>query len=144
MRVLLTGYLAFVYVVTTLAIGREQSVPVGPLIVGAVGVLLIVLGGAMGRFQRNWFAGIRTPWTLSSERSWVLTHRLGSRVFVAAGVATLIGAVIGGVWAFVAMTVILLPGTVVLVVYSYLVWRNDPDRLPGPPSGHQEDGGDRR
>lgn len=137
-RVTLTVYLAFVYVVTTLAIGNEESLPVAGLIVGSVGVLFIVLGGAMSRFKPNFFAGIRTPWTLTSERSWVQTHRLGGRVFVAAGVATMIGALIGGEWAIIAMLIVITPGVVFLVGYSYFVWRDDPHRVAAqdvmPPS----------
>jgi uncharacterized membrane protein len=129
-RVLLTVYMAFIYVVTNLAIGHEQTFPVGDLIVGAVGVLFIILGGAMGKFRPNWFAGIRTPWTLTSKRSWVKTHRLGGRIFIATGAATMLGALFGGEWAFYAMFIVMLPGLVYLVIYSYVVWRDDPDRVP--------------
>ncbi|MGC2239766.1 MAG: DUF1648 domain-containing protein, partial [Acidimicrobiia bacterium] len=66
-RVLLTVYLAFIYVVLNLAIGNEETFPVGELIVAAVGVLFIILGSVMGKFRPNWFAGIRTPWTLTSK-----------------------------------------------------------------------------
>ncbi|MFZ0624951.1 MAG: DUF1648 domain-containing protein [Acidimicrobiia bacterium] len=128
-RVLLTVYLAFIYVVLNLAIGNEETFPVGELIVAAVGVLFIILGSVMGKFRPNWFAGIRTPWTLTSKKSWVMTHRLGGRVFIAAGVATMLGALIGGEWAFYAMFIVLIPGVIYLFVYSYLVWRDDPDKV---------------
>ncbi|MGA7227194.1 MAG: DUF1648 domain-containing protein [Acidimicrobiia bacterium] len=128
-RVLLTVYLAFIYVVLNLAIGNEETFPVGELIVAAVGVLFIILGSVMGKFRPNWFAGIRTPWTLTSKKSWVMTHRLGGRVFIAAGVATMVGALIGGEWAFYAMFIVLIPGVIYLFVYSYLVWRDDPDKV---------------
>ncbi len=128
-RVLLTVYLAFIYVVLNLAIGNEETFPVGELIVSAVGVLFIILGSVMGKFRPNWFAGIRTPWTLTSKKSWVMTHRLGGRVFIAAGVATMFGALIGGEWAFYAMFIVLIPGVIYLFVYSYLVWRDDPDKV---------------
>lgn len=138
-RVTLTVYLGFIYVVTTLAIGNEESLPVAGLIVGSVGVLFIVLGGAMSRFRPNFFAGIRTPWTLTSERSWVRTHRIGGRIFIAAGVATMLGALIGSEWAIIAMLIVITPGVIFLVGYSYFVWRDDPDRvaaqdvMPGAP-----------
>lgn len=128
MRVALTVYLGFIYVVTNMAIGNEE-LPVGDLIVGSVGVLFIVLGGAIPKFKPNWFAGIRTPWTLTSERSWVKTHRLGGRVFIVSGVATMIGALISGEWAIIAMLIVVLPGVIFLVAYSYFVWRDDPDRV---------------
>ncbi|MEM1515464.1 MAG: SdpI family protein [Candidatus Bathyarchaeia archaeon] len=35
--------------------------------------------------KRNWFIGIRTPWTLSSDRVWEKTHRLGGKLFKTAG-----------------------------------------------------------
>jgi uncharacterized membrane protein len=74
------------------------------------------------------FLGIRTPWTLSSERSWTKTHRLGGYLFAAFGAMMVVVGVIDPqamVWA-------LIPGLVVVtgvpIVYSYLVWRTDPDR----------------
>jgi uncharacterized membrane protein len=128
LRVSLLAYLAFLMFITQLSIGREESIPVGQLIFGAVGVLLIVLGGAMSRIKPNWFAGIRTPWTLSSTRSWDATHRLGGRLFVGVGVATGIASVIGGTVAVITMLVGIVAVGVVLTVYSYRVWRDDPDK----------------
>ena len=128
-RVMLTSYLAFIYVVTTVSIGDEEAVPVAGLIVGSIGVLLIVLGGAMAKFRPNWFAGIRTPWTLTSKRAWVRTHRLGGRVFIAAGIATLLGAAVGTDWAIYAMMAVLILGVVGLYAYSYFVWRDDPEKV---------------
>ncbi len=129
LRVSLVIYLAFLALVTQLAIGREESVPVGNLIFGAVGVLFIVLGGAMGRLKPNWFAGIRTPWTLSSTRSWEATHRLGGRLFMGAGVLTVVAAVVGGAAAVITMVAAMIVVVVVLTVYSYRVWRDDPDKV---------------
>jgi uncharacterized membrane protein len=129
-RVAMMVYLAFIVLVTQLAIGHETSVPVGGLIVGAVGLLFIVLGAVMGRLRPNWFAGIRTPWTLSSTRSWERTHRVGGWVFIGIGALTMGLAPVGGELAIVAMMVAMLLGVVGLVVYSYVVWRDDPDKVP--------------
>ncbi len=129
-RVSVLGYLAFLDLVLQLAIGREESVPVGQLIFGAVGALFIVLGGAMGRLKPNWFAGIRTPWTLSSTRSWEATHRLGGRLFMVAGVVTVLAAVVGGTVAVIVMIAVVLGVLSVTTVYSYRVWRDDPDKVP--------------
>ncbi|MGZ8754719.1 MAG: SdpI family protein, partial [Acidimicrobiia bacterium] len=73
--------------------------------------------------------GIRTPWTLTSKRSWVKTHRLGGRIFIAMGAATMLGALFGSEWAIYAMFTVMLPGLVYLVIYSYVVWRDDPDKI---------------
>ena len=56
----------------------------------SIGVMLVVAGNYLGRLRPNWFVGIRTPWTLSSEEVWRKTHRIGGWLFVAAGLITLL------------------------------------------------------
>lgn len=51
----------------------------------AVGILFIIIGNYMGKIKTNWFMGIRTPWTLSSEEAWNKTHRLGGKLFILSG-----------------------------------------------------------
>ncbi len=53
-------------------------------------VLLAAMGNLMGKTRRNFWIGIRTPWTLASDAVWIATHRLAARLLVGAG---LIGAV---------------------------------------------------
>lgn len=93
------------------------------------GVLFIVIGNYLGKTRSNWFFGIRTPWTLSSDRSWARTHRLGGLLFVAVGLAVLATTIVAG--APVALWVMLgglMVGIAALFAYSYLVWRDDPAR----------------
>ncbi len=129
-RVVFLVYMAFIYFVLNLAIANEENVAVDKFIFGAVAVLFLILGGAMGKFRPNWFVGIRTPWTLTSKKSWVKTHRAGGWVFIAAGLTMLGAALIDGELAIYVMMGVLLGGVVGLVVYSYFVWRDDPDKVP--------------
>lgn len=48
--------------------------------------LFALLGNVMGKVQRNYWMGIRTPWTLASETVWERTHRLAAWLWVAGGV----------------------------------------------------------
>ena len=48
-------------------------------------VLLILLGNPMGKVKRNFYIGIKTPWTLASARVWHATHRLCARLMVLSG-----------------------------------------------------------
>ena len=50
-----------------------------------IGLLFIVIGNYMAKIKMNWFMGIRTPWTLSSEEVWNKTHRLGGKLFILSG-----------------------------------------------------------
>jgi len=96
-----------------------------PLVVGA---LFVVLGLVMPRLRRNWFAGIRTPWTLTSERSWTLTHRHGRWVFVLGGIAIAAAGAGRSAALLVTAFAIFAAGTAWLVLHSYLIWRSDAQR----------------
>ena len=94
-----------------------------------IGAILVVIGSLLGRTRSNWFLGIRTPWTLSSERSWALTHRVGGYLFVIVGMAAVVSVVLLPASVFFWVLMIGVVASVAfLVVYSYLVWRDDPDR----------------
>src|ERR1700690_2280853 len=62
----------------------------------ALGLLFIFLGYMLAKAKRNFFIGIRTPWTLSSDTVWDKTHALGSKLFIACGIMALLGGFFGG------------------------------------------------
>jgi len=90
-----------------------------------IGLLFIVLGNYLSKIKSNWFIGIRTPWTLSSEEVWNKTHRFGGKAFIVAGIIMLFMGWLPIAWRlplfFVAIAVVLL-GT---VVYSYFAYREE-------------------
>jgi len=53
-----------------------------PILIGA---LFILIGNYLSKVKSNWFVGIRTPWTLSSEEVWNKTHRMGGKLFIVGG-----------------------------------------------------------
>jgi len=121
--------MAGIYAVTLLWI-RGTHLDIAAIVPIAVGLLFVVLGSLMGKLRPNWFVGIRTPWTLSSKRAWVNTHRLGGWVFLALGLLFVVTGILRRAW-FAPLTVgALVVGVLVLVVYSYLEWRRDPQKLP--------------
>lgn len=104
---------------------RGVAVDVGLVVGGLVGLLLVGLGMLLPRFQPNWFAGIRTPWTLSSDRVWQQTHALGGKLFVVMGLLVILAGLSKAPWVFgLAMGSVVL-GSLGLVVYSYLLWRRE-------------------
>jgi uncharacterized membrane protein len=90
-----------------------------PLLAGA---LFVILGNYMTKMRRNFFIGIRTPWTLANEDVWFRTHRLGAKVFVAAGLALMIVPFTGNAQK-VAFPAIALAAALVPAVYSYVIYR---------------------
>ncbi|MBI4303131.1 MAG: SdpI family protein, partial [Chloroflexi bacterium] len=94
------------------------------LLVPAFGAILYGCGILLEKSKKNWFIGIRTPWTLSNERVWDKTHRLGARLFKVAAILTL-----GGIFfrdyaiVFILIPVILV--SLFTVVYSYLTYQKE-------------------
>ena len=75
------------------------------LIFPIIGLLFVFMGNIMNSIKPNYFAGIKTPWTLESEDNWRATHRLAGKIWVVGGI-------------IVTITMLLLPpetGTIVFV-----------------------------
>lgn len=88
-----------------------------------MGLLFIFIGYLLRKSKRNFFIGIRTPWTLSSDSVWDKTHQLGSSLFILSGTFAMLGSLIGGIMAFWLMFVPLIGSTLFLVIYSYMLYR---------------------
>jgi len=85
----------------------------------AFGALFWVAGMLLGKAKRNWFVGIRTPWTMSSQRVWEKTHRMAGKLFKAAGVIVALGVVLPDLL-FPLMIAGIVIAAFVPVVYSYI------------------------
>jgi uncharacterized membrane protein len=96
----------------------------------AVGVELMVIGNVLGKLRPNGLAGVRTPWTLTSLRSWNTTHRVGGWLYVGVGgIAAVTSAFVPTVGVMVLVGGVL-AATAAMVGVSWWVWRSDPDRTP--------------
>lgn len=130
-EILQTSILSFLLLVHALALlaGVGAVVDMNRALIPALGILLVVLGNFMGKLRKNFFIGIRTPWTLASDEVWLRTHRVGGKLFVLAGIALFVwGLAGGGLAAVVGVTIAV---SLVSIVYSYLIYR----RLEGSPGG---------
>ncbi len=90
-----------------------------------IGLLFIFIGYLLRKAKRNFFIGIRTPWTLSSDSVWDKTHQLGSLLFMLSGAFAVAGSFFGGMAAFWLMFIPLMGSTLFLVVYSYILYRDE-------------------
>ncbi|MFB6121338.1 MAG: SdpI family protein [Halobacteriaceae archaeon] len=92
------------------------------LVAVGVAALYYFVGRVIDRAKRNWFVGVRTPWTLSNDEVWDRTHALAARLFRVAAVVALLGAAVGEfVVYFLAV-----PAAAIAVVatgYSYYAYR---------------------
>lgn len=103
---------------TGIRINPNSVFPVG------IGLLFCYIGILMQNAERNWFIGVRTPWTLSSDRVWRKTNRLGGKLFRIAGIVAMLGAFFPEL-AFIFMLMPALLFAVFTAVYSYLEYQKE-------------------
>jgi uncharacterized membrane protein len=93
-----------------------------------IGALFIVLGNALPRARPNWWFGIRTPWTLSNDRVWERTHRVGGYLFVLLGIVTALATLTRRDVTFFVVGILGAVTALSTVIYSYVAWRQETSR----------------
>jgi immunity protein, SdpI family len=101
--------------------GGEKFMDIGRVLIGGMFLFFALLGNVMGKVRKNFYIGIRVPWTLASDRVWNDTHRLAAWLMVAGGIIgfVLVLAGLNLVWAFGVMIVTFL----IPVVYSFVHYK---------------------
>ncbi|MGA3082405.1 MAG: SdpI family protein [Terracidiphilus sp.] len=130
---LLFGMMAYIYAVMLWgdcgrAIDMSRAISCGGFL------FFVLVGNVMGKVRRNFYLGVRTPWTLASERVWNGTHRFAAKTFVAGGLVGLALSAAGLVlWAILALLIgALAPVVYSLVYYKQLEGRGElEDGVPG-------------
>lgn len=121
--------LVFQTALTARALGR--AIDLSLLMQLGLAVLSIFLGNYLGKLRRNFWMGIRTPWTLVSDQVWERTHRLGGWLFVAAGMLGVPLSLASGLRPW-GMLLLMMMVAVTLVVYSYACFRQQTARHHKP------------
>ena len=98
------------------------------------GLLFMMLGNYLPRLPRNFFFGIRTPWTLASEEVWRKTHIVSGWLFVAGGVLIILLVLFGVPMHYVLLGVLLPVVLVSAFFYPYFLFRRiqREGKSPGP------------
>lgn len=108
-----------------LASGLGYAVRIDRLMPLGVGLLFVFLGNYLTRVEPNWFVGIRTPWTMSSDTMWRKTHRTGGWLMVIGGLVLAIGAFLppGAFLPLFITTIVIV--AVIPIVQSYVLWKRE-------------------
>lgn len=90
-----------------------------------LGVFFIFMGNIMHSIKPNYFAGIRTPWTLESEETWRKTHQLGGKIWFAGGfVMVIAGLLVPSPYNHFVMIAIIFTIAIIPIVYSYTCYKS--------------------
>jgi len=121
--ILFSAFMVFIHLYV---ISWNIGIRISPNIVLPLGfgILFFYCGILCENAKRNWFIGIRTPWTLSSEKVWEKTHKVGGRLFKACGIISIVGLLFPSH----ATCFILIPvmfTVAFLIVFSYLEYQKE-------------------
>jgi len=119
--VLMMLFLFYLYILTILwNIGVRFNFV--HLLVPIFSIFFYYCGILIQKAQRNWFIGIRTPWTLSNEQVWNKTHKIGGILFKIAGIISLIGILLTEYALFFVICPVIL-ASLFPVIYSYFAYQ---------------------
>lgn len=119
-----TAFMLIIHAVV-IATGLGYSVRVDRLMPLFIGLLFVVIGNYLTRVEPNWFVGIRTPWTLSSDTVWRKTHRTGGWLMVLGGLVLASGAFLPGAMLLPLFIVTIVVVAVIPIVQSYVLWKRE-------------------
>lgn len=112
--VVLFSYLHFVLLISY----SRPDIRLLPWMLAGLFGFLTLIGNVLGQVPRNFWLGIRVPWTLASAVVWTKTHRLAAWLWVAAGLLGLLLAVVGvTLWFHLALLAVM-----VFVPIGYSLW----------------------
>ena len=119
--VLVMAIFMFGIMVLMFEAGMNGEIDMNQWILVAMGVLFVVIGNYLTKVPKNFFMGIRTPWTLASDEVWYKTHRLASWTFVLAGLLVILSAILSASvnWAIG----LLLAAAFIPVIYSLVIYK---------------------
>jgi len=94
------------------------------LLAPAFGILFYYCGILIENAKRNWFIGIRTPWTLSNDAVWDKTHKIGGKLFKISGIVVLFGIFFRNYALFFILVPVILVA-IYTIIYSYVEYQKE-------------------
>ncbi len=124
------AFLVLLFYIFSLSLlsARGSYVSMSDGIILSISMMFFFIGTIMPKFKRNYFVGIRTPWTLASDFVWDRTHAFGGKVFMFMGALGLLALFFKQHTIFIFF-VPMIVGIVAVVVYSYQVFRKTEGRF---------------
>lgn len=126
-RIMINFLITFFFIlhIAVIISSLGYAIPINKVVPGLVGILFIIIGNYLPKSKSNFFYGIKTPWTLTSEESWRRTHRLGGKLFVLAGIVTLIGSIFfSGQVQFIILIISISIAGIAPIIASYFYAKN--------------------
>lgn len=125
--VLVFSALFFALQIFVLAFNLGIRADIRIVIAPGIALLIAYTGYMMSKAKRNYFIGIRTPWTLASDKVWDKTHAIGSKLFYVLAAFVLLAAAFPQFFLWLLLVPIIAV-TAFLFVYSYNEFRKEENK----------------
>ena len=120
------GLVVFISVINLICLfaSWKGHLEAGKLILPAIGLFFAFMGNVMHSIKPNYFAGIRTPWTLESEDTWRATHQLAGKMWFIGGLLiALLTLLLNGNMAHIFFMTAVGVLVIIPMIYSYIYFK---------------------
>ncbi len=119
-------FFVFLFAIHCQIILWNMGIEISPNVISPIGLglLFFYIGILCENAKRNWFIGIRTPWTLSNEVVWDKTHKIGGKLFKIAGIIALLGVFFQN-YAFFFIIIPVIAVSAYTIIYSYVEYQRE-------------------
>ncbi|MDD4290324.1 MAG: SdpI family protein [Patescibacteria group bacterium] len=118
------GVLFLIFLIATL-VNLGYKIPVSKSVSLIIGLMIILMGKYMSKIKNNYFVGIKTPWTLSSEYVWNKTHKFGAWTFVIFGLIIIISPYLNVKYSTILFLLGILLTVFGTMIYSYILYAKE-------------------
>lgn len=105
-----------------------HGLDIGKLPLPLTGFLSVAVGNYLPKCRPNNTIGIKTPWAVSNDENWHMTHRISGYIWVACGFLMLICSFLPAESSPLLLVILLTSMAVLPVLYSYLYHRKQQKR----------------
>ncbi len=112
----------------SIATALKTKINIKLVIPCVIGAFLIISGNFMPTISKNYYIGLRTPWSVRSNLSWKKTNRIGGYLMSIIGVVLIICGIVQKSFLYNATIIAFLVILIICMFISYHYWKIDPDR----------------
>ena len=120
----IVGFLNYIFALSLLY-NLGVMFDMGRMVMPGLGLMFLGIGSILPKAKQNYMVGIRTPWTLSSEKVWKKTHSLGGKLFMLSGAVTILAVLLPSLWGFIVAIGSILLSSLVMMVYSWMEYKRE-------------------
>ncbi len=103
-------------------VAKQPTIDIGRAFLAGLFPFFGLMGHVMGKVKKNFYIGVRVPWTLASDRVWNDTHRLAAWVMITSGAIGFAMIIFGA--PILAAFAVLVVSALIPVIYSFLHYKS--------------------